>query len=74
MRAHQVKERPSGLAAKVVSTEFLGSDSLIRLTSPAGELSMRGAAEYTPGQPITVDFAQFHLFDPDTGEALHHSK
>jgi multiple sugar transport system ATP-binding protein len=65
----------SSIAAAVIVTEPLGSDTLVMLQSAGGEFIGRFAPDcaLAPGDRLRIAFAmdRCHLFDTGTGKALH---
>jgi multiple sugar transport system ATP-binding protein len=65
----------SSIAAEVIVTEPLGSDTLVMLQSAGGEFIGRFPPDcaLAPGHRLRIAFAmdRCHLFDTSTGKALH---
>jgi multiple sugar transport system ATP-binding protein len=74
VRLEREGEADQAIAARVVVVEPLGAETLVTLACPGGELVARVPPQenLAPDQNVRawVDMARFHLFDPDSGDAL----
>ena len=73
VRPADLVERPGGVPARVVRTEFHGDSQMVDLDVGGASLQLRDDhMGIGPGDVLEVGFERVHVFDPATRDALAH--